>query len=154
MEKLITTSFDTPVGRFFLQQQEDFLVRAGWGGADSNQHSPLLVEAKRQIDAYFSGDLETFDLPLAFHCGDFQKQSCQEMLKIPYGETITYAELAARLDSSAQAAGNACGGNPLPIIVPCHRVLGSGNLGGYSGQGGIETKIALLKLESPIPWLI
>jgi methylated-DNA-[protein]-cysteine S-methyltransferase len=76
------------------------------------------------------------------------------MLNIPYGETITYAYLAERLASSAQAAGNACGGNPLPIIVPCHRVLGTNNLGGYSGEGGIETKIALLKIESPIPWLI
>ncbi|MGI9319597.1 MAG: methylated-DNA--[protein]-cysteine S-methyltransferase, partial [bacterium] len=116
--------------------------------------TPLLEEAKRQIAAYFAGDLEAFDLPLEYRCSDFQRQSCEEMLKIPYGETITYAELASRLGSSAQAAGNACGGNPLPIVVPCHRVLGSGNLGGYSGEGGIETKVALLKMESSVPWLI
>jgi methylated-DNA-[protein]-cysteine S-methyltransferase len=154
MKKLYAASLDTPVGRFFLQQEGDHLVRTGWGGTETEDDTPLLNEATRQIESYFAGALEQFDLPLAYYCSDFQRRACEEMLNIPFGETITYAELAERLGSSAQAAGNACGGNPLPIVVPCHRVLGTNNLGGYSGEGGIETKIALLKIESPIPWLI
>ena len=76
------------------------------------------------------------------------------MGKIHYGETITYGELATRLGSSAQAAGVACGGNPFPLIIPCHRVLAANGIGGYSGEGGIETKITLLKLEGGFPWLL
>lgn len=154
MDKLFSKTVETPVGRIFLVQREQYLVRAGWGNAETEDDTELLDEAKDQLQGYFAGQLKTFDLPLDYYCNDFQKMACEEMVRIPHGETITYAELATRLDSSAQAAGNACGRNPIPIIVPCHRVLGSGNLGGYSGRGGIETKIALLKMESSIPWLI
>jgi len=76
------------------------------------------------------------------------------MCAIPFGETRTYGEIAAELDASAQAVGNACGANPIPILIPCHRVLGAASLGGFSGAGGIETKVALLRHEGAAGLLI
>jgi methylated-DNA-[protein]-cysteine S-methyltransferase len=135
-------------------QQGDAIVRVKWGTLSHADKTPLLQEAMQQLEDYFSGALKQFDLPLDYQCSAYQQQICQAMLEIPYGETITYGELAETTSSSAQAVGNACGGNPLPIIVPCHRVLAAQGLGGYSGEGGLETKITLLKLESSVPWLI
>ncbi len=137
-----------------LVQEGERLTRLRWSDALANDGSPLLDEATRQIAAYFDGELMVFELPLAFHCSAFQEAACGVMADIPYGETITYGEMARRLDSSAQAAGAACGGNPFPLIIPCHRVLGADGIGGYSGEGGIETKIALLKREGGFPWLV
>ncbi len=76
------------------------------------------------------------------------------MCAIPFGETRTYGDLARALDAPAQAIGQACGGNPVPIIVPCHRILGASGLGGYSAPGGVETKVALLKHEGAASLLI
>ena len=136
-----------------LAQQGDALVSVQWGELADSRVTPLLTEAVQQIENYFAGDLQQFDLPLDYQCSENQRLICQAMMEIPYGETVTYGDLDAATGSSAQAVGNACGGNPFPIIVPCHRVLAADGLGGYSGQGGLETKIALLKMESTIPWL-
>ncbi len=76
------------------------------------------------------------------------------MRAIPFGETRTYGEIAAALGASAQAVGTACGANPIATLIPCHRVLGAASLGGYSGAGGIETKVALLRLEGAAGLLI
>lgn len=116
--------------------------------------SSLLTEATRQLEAYFGGTLRTFDLPLAYRCSEFQAAACRVMAAIPYGSTITYAEMARQLGTTARAAGGACGGNPFPVIVPCHRVLAAGGIGGYSGEGGIRTKASLLQLENALPWLV
>jgi methylated-DNA-[protein]-cysteine S-methyltransferase len=90
----------------------------------------------------------TLPLPLIPHGTDFLRKIWTAMRQIPYGQTVTYGELAEQVGSSPRAVGRACGHNPLPILIPCHRVLGSdGKLGGYSGEGGIETKTALLRLE-------
>lgn len=145
---------ETPVGRILLVQEGDALTRITWTDVLASDNTDLLREGVRQLDDYFNGNLTRFDLPLAYYCSDFQVAACKVMASIPYGSTITYAEMASRMGTSAQSAGNACGGNPFPIVIPCHRVLGSRGLGGYSGEGGIETKITLLKLESAIPWLI
>jgi len=105
-------------------------------------------EAIEQIRLYLARRLKKFDVPIDLIGTDFQKFVWGETMKIPYGETITYSELAKRIHNpkAYRAVGNALGANPLPIIVPCHRVIASdGSLGGYSG--GIKIKEFLLGLE-------
>src|ERR1700693_1450183 len=107
------------------------------------------AEAIRQLRAYFAGELTDFDLPLALEGTEFQLRVWQSLRGIPYGETISYGQLATRLGNpkASRAVGLANGSNPIPIIVPCHRVLGSdGSLVGYGG--GLENKRILLALES------
>lgn len=140
-------SLHTPVGDLTLSEDDGKIVSVDWGWARDQKATPLLKEAKRQLDAYFDGTLEKFDLPLKVEGTTFQKQVWREMLKIPAGRTRTYGDIAKRLSASAQSVGTACGRNRLPIIIPCHRVVGASGLGGYSGAGGVETKIALLELE-------
>jgi methylated-DNA-[protein]-cysteine S-methyltransferase len=111
-------------------------------------HAEPLRECARQLAGYFNGRREPFDLPLQPRGTPFQQRVWQEIARIPYGETITYAELARRAGApgSARAAGAATGRNPLSIIVPCHRVVGTrGALTGYAG--GVERKARLLALE-------
>lgn len=118
---------------------------------ESKLKLPLFEEASRQLTAYFDGKLTTFDLPIHLVGSPFQVKVWQELLKIPYGTTITYRQLAERVGDvkSIRAVGRANGQNPIPIIVPCHRVMGSnGKLIGYGG--GIEKKLFLLKLERSI----
>ena len=109
-----------------------------------------LVQAKAQLMAYCEGRRRIFDLPLDLDQGtEFQRRVWQETMKIPYGDTSTYLKLAVQLGdrSLARAVGMALGANPLPLIIPCHRIIGNdGSLGGYSG--GIQVKRALLKLEA------
>lgn len=143
----------TPVGDLTITETGGAITTVTWGG-DAGDETALLKEAKAQIDAYFAGDLQKFDLPLTVHGSDLQRRVCAEMLKIPFGETRTYGDLAEILDTPAQAIGQACGGNPIPVIVPCHRVLAANGLGGYSGGTGIETKVALLKHEGAASLLL
>jgi len=93
-------------------------------------------------------------VPLAPQGSDFQKIFCQALCDIPYGETRTYGELAKDLNRPAQAIGQACGANPIAILIPCHRVLSATGLGGYSGAGGVETKVKLLQLEGAGSFLL
>ncbi len=151
---MLKRTIDTVVGRVIVSEQDSKIVRLTWADKDEDDRSPLLDEAVLQLEAYFDGRLTTFDLPIGYHCTAFQQSVCEQMCRIPYGTTVTYGELADTMKSAAQPVGNACGGNPIAIIVPCHRVLGSKGVGGYSGRGGVETKIALLKIEDAIPWLI
>ncbi|HYK88197.1 MAG TPA: methylated-DNA--[protein]-cysteine S-methyltransferase [Acidobacteriota bacterium] len=146
----------SPVGRLLLAGSSDALKwihfetpqgpstpKSEWQYSDHH-----LTEVTRQRDAYFEGKLRTFDLPLEPDGTAFQKSVWQELLKIPYGETVSYAEIARRLShpSATRAVGAANGRNPLPIVVPCHRVIGSsGKLTGYGG--GIAIKEFLLSLE-------
>ncbi len=105
----------------------------------------MLTEAARQLDRYFARKLERFDLPLAQRGTDFQKRVWAAMRDIPYGETATYGGMAMALGSGPRPVGMACARNPIPIIVPCHRVLGSGGKeGGFSGGKGLPTKRQLL----------
>ncbi|MEM7250862.1 MAG: methylated-DNA--[protein]-cysteine S-methyltransferase [Pseudomonadota bacterium] len=144
----------SPVGTLVVVADDDAIVAVRWGRGPEREPMGLLRETAEQLDAYFAGRLKEFDLPLRPRGGTFQRQVCDAMLAIPYGMTRTYGELATRLDSAAQAIGQACGENSIPIIIPCHRVLAAQGLGGYSGAGGIETKIALLKLEGGFPYLL
>lgn len=142
-------SFDTPLGMITLTEEDEKIVSLDWGNSPlSLSNNSLLKEGQKQIHAYFAGKLKNFSLPLAPMGTPFQQRAWLLMQEIPYAETISYAELAARLKTAPRAAGMACARNPIPIIVPCHRILGSrGALGGYSGFEGIESKKYLLNLE-------
>ncbi|MGR3474550.1 MAG: methylated-DNA--[protein]-cysteine S-methyltransferase, partial [Sulfitobacter sp.] len=94
------------------------------------------------------------DLPLRVMGSDFQRAVCTAILAIPFGHTRTYGEIARDLGVPAQAVGGACGGNPIPVIIPCHRVMGAKGLTGFSGAGGVETKVALLRHEGAAGLLI
>jgi methylated-DNA-[protein]-cysteine S-methyltransferase len=116
---------------------------------DRDDTDALLVEAVRQLRAYFDRDLKEFDLPLAPAGSDFQKAVWAQLLLIGYGDTASYGEIARRLgrsNAASRAVGLANGSNPIPIVIPCHRVIGAdGTLTGYAG--GIERKQALLEIE-------
>lgn len=117
-------------------------------GARDDEH-PLLIEAVRQLDAYFARDLKEFDLPLAPQGSDFQRRVWDQLRAIGYGETASYGQIAARLgmtNAASRAVGLANGRNPIPVVIPCHRVIGAnGTLTGYAG--GLERKQTLLSLE-------
>nr|WP_281493251.1 methylated-DNA--[protein]-cysteine S-methyltransferase [Yoonia sp. F2084L] len=115
---------------------------------------PLYQKMADELAAYFAGDLQQFETPVAPRGNAFQQRFYAALCAIPYGETRTYGDLAKELDVSAQAIGQACGANPIAILIPCHRVLAANGLGGYSGAGGIEAKVALLKLEGAAGLLI
>ena len=104
--------------------------------------------AEQQLKDYFNKSIQQFDLNVELDGTEYQKKVWAEVVKIPYGSTKTYSEIAAAIGSGPRAVGNAVGANPLPIIIPCHRVVGkNGHFGGYSGKGGISTKQFLLELE-------
>ncbi len=95
-----------------------------------------------------------FDLPLHVQGSDFQRAVCERIAAIPYGETTSYGAIAKALNAPAQAVGAGCGGNPIALIIPCHRVLGATGLGGFSARGGVETKVWLLRHEGAAGLLI
>jgi methylated-DNA-[protein]-cysteine S-methyltransferase len=148
------STLTTPIGELLLTADDDGALTAvhlpnrhpdttGWERDDE-----LLAEARRQFTEYFAGERTTFDLPLRPHGAPFQLRVWDALLRIPYGETASYGELARELGhpTAARAVGAANGRNPLAIVVPCHRVIGSnGTLTGYAG--GLECKRALLDLE-------
>jgi methylated-DNA-[protein]-cysteine S-methyltransferase len=141
-------SLHSPLGALTVFEDAGAIVVLEWGRAPAAETSPLLNEAKRQLDSYFGGRLRVFDLPLQPRGTPFQEDLWRLLAKIPYGTVLTYGALATRLKSAPRAVGGACGKNPIPILIPCHRVLAAGGfLGGYSGGTGIETKRALLRHE-------
>ena len=145
---------ETWLGRLSITEVDGAITQLHWNGPSGKEETPLLKEAARQVQAYLAGDLKTFDLPLAPKGGELHQAVFKAMLAIPYGGTRTYGDHARELDTYGQPIGQACGANPIPIIIPCHRILSANGLGGYSGSGGTETKIALLKLEGGYPFLV
>jgi methylated-DNA-[protein]-cysteine S-methyltransferase len=124
------------------------IVALDWAPAERESPTPILSAAAQQLNAYFYCGLKTFELPLAPEGTAFQQSVWREMLAIPFGQTRSYGEVAHRLDSGPRAIGHACGRNPIPIIIPCHRILASGRrVGGYTSPGGLDTKRFLLTLE-------
>ena len=141
-----TADGDSLTGIYFEGQRHAPASRKGW--VEDPACAPL-ARCARQLAEYFDGKRRDFDLPLAPGGTTFQKRVWREIARIPYGETITYTELARRAGSkgAARAAGAATGRNPVSIVVPCHRVVGTdGSLTGYAG--GVDRKARLLKLES------
>ncbi|HEY2335458.1 MAG TPA: methylated-DNA--[protein]-cysteine S-methyltransferase [Solirubrobacterales bacterium] len=158
------TMSDSPFGPLLLAATPRGLVKLSLPGYDPGETledlaarvSPRVLEAparldetRRELDLYFDGKLTEFDLPLDWQLSkDFRRRALRAIDRIPYGKTRSYAEIArsAGNERAVRAAGTACGANPIPIVVPCHRVLRSGGaLGGYGG--GLPMKEALLKLE-------
>jgi methylated-DNA-[protein]-cysteine S-methyltransferase len=145
---------DTPIGPLGLVASETGLRAVLFDGRTirAEGRSPVLIEAARQLDAYFLGELETFDLPLELHGSEFQRRCWLALASIPYGRTVSYGEQARRLglgSDAARAVGAANGRNPLPIVLPCHRVIGAnGALTGFGG--GLDVKRFLLEHEGAL----
>jgi methylated-DNA-[protein]-cysteine S-methyltransferase len=144
---------DTPVGRITLTDTDGRITALTWGG-NASESSAVLHAACSELAAYFDGRLSVFSVPLCLGEAGFQRDFLKALCDIPFGQTRRYGDLAKGLGVSAQAVGQACGANRVPILIPCHRVLGANGLGGYSGSGGIETKVALLRLEGAASLLI
>lgn len=143
---------ETALGRFTVEVEGGAVARLRWGGAGDDE-GPLLDEAAAQLADWAAGRRDGFDLPLAPASG-LAAAVRAAMLAIPLGETRTYGEIAARVGAPAQAVGQACGANPIPVIVPCHRVVGAAGLGGFSAPGGAEAKVRLLRRERAYGLLI
>jgi methylated-DNA-[protein]-cysteine S-methyltransferase len=150
------TQLDSPLGPLLLVADASGLCQVNFARNGRNapanpgwrEDASAFAQPIRQLSAYFAGELETFDLPLAPQGTPFQQKVWDELLNIPYGETISYGELAKRIGNpnASRAVGLANGSNPIPIIIPCHRVIGSnGKLTGYGG--GLPIKEKLLALE-------
>ncbi|MDU5308542.1 MAG: methylated-DNA--[protein]-cysteine S-methyltransferase [Varibaculum cambriense] len=159
--------YDSPLGKLAMRSDGSALIGLGLasqqaavaaiaGSRPQEKSLPIFQETARWLDSYFRGRAPSFTPKLKLSGSDFQKRVCEIMLTIPFGKTVTYGEIAARIARergiprmSAQAVGGAVGANPILIIVPCHRVIGAGgNLTGYGA--GMERKIQLLKLEKSI----
>jgi len=144
---------DTPLGGLRLHAHAGLLTAIDFDAQPRGARiaDVVLDDAERQLSEYFDGARTEFDLPLASEGTEFQKKVWAELRRIPYGETATYGDIAHRLGYEpviARAVGTANASNPLPIVVPCHRVIGSdGKLTGYAG--GIDRKRTLLELEQP-----
>ena len=148
---------ETPIGELLLAGDADGLSLIGFPkGSMRREPEPdwifnerPLAEARRQLREYFAGKRRAFDLPLNLSGTEFQVSVLRALLEIPYGETVSYGEIAKRIGRprAVRAVGAANGRNPLPVVVPCHRVIGStGDLTGFGG--GLDTKEALLRLEA------
>ena len=145
-------SMDSPVGTINVFARGNKLVGLSMGGPaiTASGRSQMLEAAIAQLGEYFAGERTEFQLEYELDGTDFQKSVWREIDEIPFGETLTYAEIAAKVGKplAARAVGGAVGANPLALIVPCHRVLGaSGRITGYSGGEGLPTKRILLALE-------
>lgn len=139
----------TNLGDLTISEDDGAIVALDWGRGRDQEETPLLRRARDQLQAYFDGKRLSFDLPLAPHGSDFQKRVWSALCAIPPGETRSYADIARAIGSAPRAVGGANGANPIPIIIPCHRVVAAdGSLGGYSGGDGPATKRFLLDLES------
>ena len=157
LKSIYYTSYESPVGPLLLAGDSDALRLVSFESskhaappqADWRQDKTPFAEVIRQLQAYFRGELRKFDVPLALEGTEFQLNVWNALRGIPYGETISYLQLAERIGKpkAVRAVGLANGSNPIPIIVPCHRVIGSdGSLTGFGG--GLSTKKKLLDLES------
>jgi methylated-DNA-[protein]-cysteine S-methyltransferase len=168
LKRILFTRFSTPAGMFLAAEYEGKIIKISFGEVDEvsflywletkmpgiravediERTSPVLNEAEKQIREYLEGKRKKLDFPYEMIGTEFQKEVWKEMSRIPYGEIRSYGELADETGKprAARAVGNACNRNPLPIIIPCHRVVGAdGSLVGFGG--GIELKDKLLKLE-------
>jgi methylated-DNA-[protein]-cysteine S-methyltransferase len=140
---------DTPAGPVLIVESSGRIaeIRFAAGTESDRDDTELLCKAEAQFAEYFAGRRRHFDLPLGDAPTAFQARVRKAMQEIPYGQTRSYGELAHSAGGAPRAIGQACGANPLPLVVPCHRVVASNGLGGYSGGKGLATKRLLLALE-------
>ena len=156
---VLMSTIDSPIGRLTLLSKRGCLTHlvmedqahATPVPQGSERDDGAFVDVVAQLGEYFAGERTRFDLPMALEGTDFQRRVWSELCSIPYGRTISYGELARRIDNprASRAVGSANGRNPIAVIVPCHRVIaGDGSLGGYGG--GLDRKVVLLELERAV----
>ena len=150
-----TLTMASPIGPLALVAQDGALTRIAFDaapadGAEPGSDNEVLVEARRQLAAYFAGRLRVFDLPMRPRGTSFQRRVWDRLLTVEWGHTTTYGAIARELGmppGASRAVGAANGANPLPVVVPCHRVIGAdGTLTGYAG--GLDRKATLLRIEA------
>ena len=149
-------SFNSPIGRLYMEEKDGYITQLSKTSPDSIlkdnlQITPVMKEAIEQLEEYFSGLRKQFTIPIKPEGTAYMKSIWQQLIKIPYGRTLSYGQVAqlAGNKKGARSAGAACGRNPILIFIPCHRVIGAdGSLTGFSC--GIDSKIALLKLEKAV----
>ena len=141
-------SLHTTLGDLSVAEEDGAIVSLDWGWARDQMSTTLLARARDQLFAYFDGTLTRFDLPLNPMGTRYRRGIWSALQAIPYGATRSYTEVARQAGGSPRSVGQANGANPIPIIIPCHRVLASNGIGGYSGGEGLLTKRALLTLEA------
>ncbi len=141
-------SLHTQIGDLTVSEEAGRIVALDWGWGRDQTETPLLVRARDQLHAYFDGEAMTFDLPLSPAGTAYQQRVWAALCRIPFGEVRTYAEIARQAGGGPRSVGGANSTNPIPILIPCHRVVAAVGLGGYSGGEGLDTKRSLLALES------
>jgi methylated-DNA-[protein]-cysteine S-methyltransferase len=147
-------SLHTPIGDISVAEEDGAIVALDWGWGSEQCRSSLLDRAEEQLQAYFDSELKQFDLPLAPAGTPYCLAVWKALCEIPYGETRSYQDIAAKIGGSARSVGQANGRNPIPLIIPCHRVVAARHIGGYSGGDGLPTKRWLLALENPTRTLL
>ena len=141
--------FNSPVGLLTLVASGCAISSLEWRKSGASQKTKTLLFGTKELTQYFSGGLTEFTVPFDPQGTPFQRRVWEKIVEIPYGELRTYRDIAQTINSSPRAVGGACSRNPIPIIIPCHRVVGStGSLTGYTGANGINTKSFLLEHES------
>lgn len=140
-------SLHSPVGDLTISEDGGAIVSVDWGWVEQQDQTPLLIAARRQLNEYFDGKRHSFDLALAPAGTAYQRRVWQALCDIPPGTTQTYADIARTVGGSPRSVGGANGRNPIPIVIPCHRVVATTGIGGYSGGDGLPTKRFLLALE-------
>jgi methylated-DNA-[protein]-cysteine S-methyltransferase len=150
--RTFTMPMETPVGQLVLESDGDVLIgvwlpNSGMDARGGQDAPPVLKDTATQLEEYFAGERTGFDIPMVLDGTEFQREVWAELSRIPYGETISYGELARRVGRprGPRAVGQANGKNPIAIIVPCHRVVAGNGIGGYGG--GLPMKRALLAVE-------
>lgn len=147
-------SLHSPIGDISVSEDAGAIVAIDWGWGRDQDATPLLRRAREQLHAFFDGELTEFDLPLAPAGTEYRRRVWQALCAIPYGETRSYIDIARVAGGSARSVGQANGSNPIPLVIPCHRVVATTHLGGYSGGEGLATKRWLLGLEARVQPLL
>ncbi len=141
-------SLHTPVGDITVSEEDGAIVALDWGWGRDQTETPVLLQARDQLHDYFDGKRVDFDLKLAPAGSDYQRRVWAALCDIPAGSTRTYIDIARVAGGSPRSVGGANGRNPIPILIPCHRVVATNGPGGYSGGDGLPTKFILLDLEA------
>ena len=140
-------SMHGPLGSLTMSEEDEGLVSLDWGWGGDQQQTPVLRRARDQLQAYFDGALRCFDLPLAPQGGQFQKSVWAALACIPFGATSTCRELADHLGTNARTIRHACALNPIPILIPGHRLIDERRLGARIADDGSDSRRFLLDLE-------
>lgn len=143
-------SYESPIGRLYIAEKNEAIVKVSFSPVMAEEkETNLIKKTYQELCEYFAGQRKSFDIPLLLEGTDFQQRVWNELIKIPYGKTVTYKDIAINCGNkkASRAVGMANNKNPIAIIIPCHRVIGSnGKLTGYAG--GLDIKKKLLELEN------